>query len=59
MPSFYPGQKANELAKVAQERFERAQTHIVGGHGELAHEDLREQARGAAGLEMQQGAQFE
>lgn len=24
MPSFYPGQKANELAKEAQERFERA-----------------------------------
>ena len=24
MVSFYPGQKANELAKVAQERFERA-----------------------------------
>jgi len=24
MPSFYPGQKANELAKVAQKRFELA-----------------------------------
>ncbi|MFB2979395.1 hypothetical protein [Microseira sp. BLCC-F43] len=24
MPSFYPGQKANELAKEAQERYERA-----------------------------------